>query len=143
MASAWGSAWAAAWGNSWGSIASDSGDGSPGVPGRGIAQVLPRRQRRREDYDDVENDVRRAYARATGEDTEAAQTAAAQEIAQIAQAALGHGDAQVAALAQQLQQLQELESTASRYLQAVGEIIAMQKQHSDDLEAFILIANLA
>ncbi len=140
MASAWGNAWSRAWGNSWGSIATASGDGSPGAPGHGLVQHLPLRKRRR---DDVESDVRRAYARATGEVSEAVQAEAAQEIAQIAHAALGHGDAQVAALAQQLQHLHELESTASRYLQAVGEVIAAQNRQRDDMEAFMVIANLA
>lgn len=109
-------------------------------PGWNLFHDVPARVRVPET---LERDVRDAYARATGEATEPQRDEAVREIAALADEAVQSSDARIVEFAERIQSLRELQTTGTQYLQAVGELIAMQKQHEDDLEAFKLIAQLA
>ncbi len=93
--------------------------------------------------EDLERDVRAAYSRATGEVTEPERSEAIADIRLLAEAAVDVPDERIAQFARALQSLDAFEAKADAYIQAVGELLAKQRQDRDDLEAFMIIAQLA
>lgn len=114
-----------------------------GGPGWDLFHPVSKRRRR---VEDVEQDLRSAYARANNEEDPYAQKEAVRELKQAAATAKAIAKRENAQdlfdLASQIIAMRKLRDM-QEYLERVGEILRKEAAEEDDMEAFMTIARLA